>query len=584
MGRATRAAGRARTPAARVEQLLQGALADSRAGRLDAAERTLRRVLAEDPGEHRAAELLAVTCAERGDADEAVAILESAAVHVGPPAVATVPFHNNRANALRRAGRLAEAEELLRELVGIAPREWQPWHNLGQVLRDQGRVDEALAALRRATALEPAYGPNHAVLGELLHKLGRYNSAQAALQRCITLGWAGDANVWTLLGNTHRQLGRLDEAIEHLRRVVSMVGGSAYARSNLGIALAQAGHLDEALAEFDLALAQCPEDVTVLSNAAYAHLTAGRLDTGWALWEHGIEGGPRGRERLPEGVRRWAPDDPGTRVLVYREQGVGDEIMFASVYGDLIDAAPDVIVECDRRLTGLFARSFPRATVRPFSFDPARGGETVVPPDFDRIVPAGSLPRHFRPDLRSFPDRRGYLVPDPERVARWRERLGDRRPLVGISWRSIVKTAERRLEYTQLREWGEILTVGGVTWVNLQYDDCERELREAERRFGVGILRWPWLDLMNDFEEVAALTACLDLVLAPRNAVAMLSGALGVPTTMMGNAWDWSDLGTGRSPWFPTVELAVREHRDDWDGVLAQAARRVSELVATTGR
>ena len=585
MGRSTPAVARTRPGSGDVEALLRQALDDSRAGRAEHAEATLRRVIDERPGEHRAAELLAVMCAERGDADEAVALLEAAAAHVGAPSRATVPFHNNRANALRRAGRLGEAEHLLRELVAIAPDEWQPWHNLGQVLRDQGRHDEALAALRRATGLEPGYGANHAVVGELLHKLGRFNSARAALRRGIELGCAGDPNAWSLLANAHRHLGLLDDAIEHFRRAVSLSDGAAYARSNLGVALALAGHLDEALREFDLALAQDPDDDTVCANAAYAHLTAGRLDTGWALWEHGIRGGPRGRERLPEGVRRWAPDDQGTCVLVYREQGVGDEILFASVYPDLIAVAPAVIVECDRRLTGLFARSFPDATVRAFSFDPARGGETIVPPDFDRAIPAGSLPRHFRPDIASFPDRRSYLVPDPARVSRWRERLaGHTRPIVGISWRSIVKTAERRLEYTQLREWGEILTIPGVTWVNLQYDDCERELREAERRFGVEVLRWPWLDLMNDFDEVAALTSCLDHVVAPRNAVAMLSGALGVPTTMMGNAWDWSDLGTGRSPWFPSVELAVREHRNDWDGVLAHAARRVAALASATDR
>lgn len=577
--------GRTRPGVGDVEARLRQALDDSRAGRAERAEATLRRVLHERPGEHRAAELLAVMCTERGDADEAVALLEAAAAHVGPPSRETVPFHNNRANALRRAGRLAEAEHLLREVVAIAPDEWQPWHNLGQVLRDQGRHDEALAALRRATGLEPGYGANHAMVGELLHKLGRFNSARAALRRGIELGCGGDPNVWSLLANAHRHLGLLDDAIEHFRHVVSLSGGAAYARSNLGVALTLAGHLDEALREFDLALAQDPGDDTVCANAAYAHLTAGRLDTGWALWEHGIRGGPRGRERLPEGVRRWTPDDQGTRVLVYREQGVGDEILFASVYPDLIAVAPAVIVECDRRLTGLFARSFPGATVRAFSLDPARGTETILPPDFDRTVPAGSLPRHFRPDVSSFPDRRSYLIPDPERVSRWRKRLaGHAKPIVGISWRSIVKTAERRLEYTHLREWGELFAIPGVTWVNLQYDECERELREAERRFGVEILRWPWLDLMNDFEEVAALTSCLDHVVAPRNAVAMLSGALGVPTTMMGNAWDWSDLGTGRSPWFPSVELAVREHRNDWDGVLAQAARRVAALASATDR
>ena len=164
----------------------------------------------------------------------------------------------------------------------------------------------------------------------------------------------------------------------------------------------------------------------------------------------------------------------------------------------------------------------------------------------------------------------------------WRERLAEAGPgpYVGMSWRSKLKTAERRLEYTRLDEWEPILSVPGVTWVNLQYDDCERELHVAERRFGVTVHRWEWLDLMNDFEEIAALTCALDLVVAPRNAVAMLGGALGVPTVMMGNRWDWSDLGTDTSPWFPTIQLVYRHVGEEWDAVLATAAAAVRDVAA----
>ena len=92
-----------------------------------------------------------------------------------------------------------------------------------------------------------------------------------------------------------------------------------------------------------------------------------------------------------------------------------------------------------------------------------------------------------------------------------------------------MKTAERRLEYTQLDQWGELFAIPGVNWINLQYDDCERDLRMAERKFGVTIHRWDWLDLMNDFEEVAALMTCLDLVVSPRSAVACSAAGSACP-------------------------------------------------------
>jgi hypothetical protein len=143
-----------------------------------------------------------------------------------------------------------------------------------------------------------------------------------------------------------------------------------------------------------------------------------------------------------------------------------------------------------------------------------------------------------------------------------------------------VTTAERRLEYTRLAEWGEIFGVAGASFFNLQYDECERELTDAERRFEVPIHHWQSVDYMNDFDDVAALMMNLDLVIAPRNAVAMLAGALGVPTVMMGNRWDWSDLGTDTCPWLPAVELVYRELGQEWDAVLATAAARVSALAA----
>ena len=88
------------------------------------------------------------------------------------------------------------------------------------------------------------------------------------------------------------------------------------------------------------------------------------------------------------------------------------------------------------------------------------------------------------------------------------------------------------------------------------------------------------LDLMNDFDEVAALTTALDLVVAPFNAVSMLSGALGVPTVAMGNRFGWGELGTNRMPWMPSIVVAARMPNEEWDDGLTVAAREVANVAA----
>lgn len=566
----------ARSAAVPIDLLLATGERMQRSGDLAAAERTYRRALESHPHDERATQLLGVMLADRNDIDGSIDLFEGAAPHVGPVASETFGFYNNYANVLRRAGRLRSAETIQRALVAITPRAWQGWHNLGQTLNDLDRYDEAVAALRRAVMLEPAHAANHAALGEVLHNLGRLNSAEVSLRRAIEIGGANDHGVWTLLGKNERLLGRLDSALDAVNRALVLSGGSPAAHRNAGVVLMELGRFDESIAHLREAIAAEPANVESQSYLGYALLAAGRLSESFEPWERAIQGGPRGIER-DLGVPHWTPADTDARVLVYREQGIGDEIMLASLYPDLIDAARSVVVECDPRLVPLFARSFPGAEVRAQTHDERRR-ETMH--DVDRASAAGSLIQWFRPRAEAFPDRRSYLAADSARVEQWRARLAKigPGPYVGISWRSKLQTAERRNEYTRLDEWGDVFAVPGITWVNLQYDDCNRELHDTEKRFGVEIQRWDWLDLMNDFDEVAALTTALDLVVAPFNAVSMLSGALGVRTVAMGNRHGWGELGTGRMPWTPAIVVASRMPNEEWDAVLTVAAREVGTL------
>jgi len=565
---------------ATLDATLERGTAALAARRHDEAEACFRAVIAADPLDVTARQYLGVMLSERRRTDEAVTILRTAAALCGPIGPGTAAVHNNLANALRAATEYEEAESILRELCRVAPDTWEHWHNLGLVLKETRRENPAIAALRRACALAPEVGVNHAVLGQALHDMGRLKSAEAALLRSIELGHANDAHVLTVLGNNYRWLGEMDLALDALRRAYECSDKNPGATSNVAIALTQMGRSDEALEYHRLAVTRGPDSRTWRANLGYAELTAGILPDGWESWEFGL-GTPdaRGSERNT-GVPRWTPSDPGSRVLCYREQGVGDEILFASCLPDLAAVSGDVVYEADSRLVSLFARSFPECEVRPQSFGLDRS-ETLS--DFDRAIPAGSLPVHFRRTADRFPaGRRSYLVADPDRVDRWRDTLGARPGLrVAFAWRSKVKTAERRVEYTNLvGDWEPLLTIPGVQWVSVQYDDCERELALAERKFGVRIHRSDDVDYLDDFEEVSAILTACDLVVAPRNAVAMLAGALGCPTIVMGNRWDWSDLGTDTLPWFPSTELVFRHLGEEWAPVIDKAAARVRRAAA----
>ena len=203
------------------------------------------------------------------------------------------------------------------------------------------------------------------------------------------------------VGNNHRFLGELDEAIEALKHPVELMPYSGHAHSNLAIGYIQAGRFEESLALFEAAIQLVPDDDILFANRGYGRLTAGIVADGWSDWEHGAcLGGPRGAER-ELGVTRWQPDEYDVRVTATASRASATRSSSRSCYPDLIAHARDVVIECDSRLVGLFARSFPGVEARAQTFSPYLG-ETAT--DFDRSIPAGSLPVHFRSTVDAFPN------------------------------------------------------------------------------------------------------------------------------------------------------------------------------------
>jgi hypothetical protein len=225
----------------------------------------------------------------------------------------------------------------------------------------------------------------------------------------------------------------------------------------------------------------------------------------------------------------------------------------------------------------LYARSFPGAEFIP-KRDPPH--ERTQGAEIDWQTPIGSLPRWFRPTLASFPRTGGYLVPDPQRVAFWTQRLAalGPGPKVGIGWRSSRRSTARNLHYSDLDQWGAILAVPGVSFINLQYDECRAELAAARAQFGVAIHDWADLDQMNDLDEVVALMSALDLVIGPTTTPQIMAGALGTPTWMLLTEFiNWKNLGTDGWPMFPSLRPLWRPRGTPWRIVLDQTAERLRE-------
>lgn len=428
-----------------------------------------------------------------------------------------------------------------------------------------------------------------------LRELGQFDAAVEIL-RAALMRRPEEPRLWAALGVTLTQDGRADEALVFLDEAVRLdpsLAGALYNRASARFDLGDLAGAADGYAEAAKA-ARDPAEAAIIAFAqATLALARGDLTRGWAGYEARFDPAWPRAVAFDAPGRRLAADDrlAGRRLLVVAEQGLGDELMFANVLPDVAQAlGPEgcLSLAVEPRLVGLFRRSFPGAEVSAHATGRAIGPggahrlrtapNVAEPRGIELWTPMGSLPARFRRSLTDFPDRGGYLKPDPERVAHWAAWLGAGPPAVGLTWRSGKLAGDRRRQYPPQDLWALLLRTPGVRFVNLQYGDCADELVRFRAASGAEILQPPGLDLRDDLEGLAALTAALSFTVAVSNATAALAGACGSPLGVIGGPANWTHLGAQAYPWYPAAEAFNTPSFADWASAMQAAAARLAAL------
>jgi tetratricopeptide (TPR) repeat protein len=547
------------------------ALAHARAGRFGAALAAVERALAAQPRSGPALGLKAALQLERGDAAAALVTCEQALALDPKNGRAQV----NRGDALARLGRPAEALAAYDAALAGDPANLAAQVNRGGALIDLQRPAEALAAYDAVLQRNPGLAAAHVNRARALAQLGRAEDALAAANQALQLQPA-NARAWVNRGEALHGLRRHEEALASYRQAATHDPRSAEAAIGAGMQLRALGRYDEAVAAFDAAERLDPTNAVPAYQRGLVRLLTGDFARGWpdyeARWDTpGFLANSTGfalpqlRERL---VTRPTPEAfAGQRVLVVGEQGIGDQLMFASLLPDLLATAASASVICDRRLVGLLGGAFPQARFFDLRDTPADLSQVDV------VVAGGSLAHAFRRRAEDFPGT-AFLTVDPARRAAWAERLGPARGRrrIGVSWRGGTAGTNREGRSMDLVELAPLFALPEAEFVSLQYGDVAAEAA------GQPALRvFPAAEI-DDFAELAALIANLDLVVSVQTAVVHLAGALGTPClTLVPLRAEWRyTAGAASMPWYRSVRLFRQAGTADWAPVIARVVQAAS--------
>ena len=558
-----------------MQEKLAQAKALHQQGQLREAVRLYQEILQDDPACAEALHSLGVAALQAGQAGQAAKLIKRA-LDVSP---AEAAYWGHFGIALTQLNRLDEAIAAYTRAIELNPRNAEALSNLGNTLQRQGRLDQAVQVYRLAMKVAPRYAQAAYNLGIALKAKGSLTEAAQAYRTAVAVKPDYDRAL-TNLGNVLQELGEFEDAIAAYRRAVEINPRLARGHANLASLQLEMGALEAAMSGYERALELDPDDADTRYNLAQALLLQGRFGEGWDAQESRWQSTQLADQARHFSQPTWEGEDlAGRSLLVWAEQGVGDQVQFAGLLSELEGRGGPVQVDCDARLVPLFRRSFPAMTFEP---RPKTAADHPGFDAFDCQIAMGSLGRLLRRAESDFPRHEGYLLPDPTLAQDLAGRLRSEargRTLVGLSWGSRGgRTGKARS--APLQQWAPILDREDCCFVNLQYGAATDELAAVREALGVEVLALPEVDPLRDLDGFAALIAALDLVITVGNSTAHLAGALARPTWVMlplVPSWRWL-LAREDSPWYPAARLFRQERRGDWSAVVGRIAEALGRF------
>ena len=477
----------------------------------------------------------------------------------------------------------------------------QVFYNMGVCFNILGKTVEAVDSFKRAISLKEDYFDSYIQLGQLFKKLNLLEEAvkiyKLALPKVnqkdsinvniseiyylqrnyqLSIKYAEDAfdlnpkNYFAKinLANCLMDQGECEKAIIELEQAKKINSSSSMIFNNLGYGYKLLSNDTEAIINYQKAIELNPELHDAHFNLSHIQLAQNNFKDGWKNYEFRFGTQKKFTNQLKTTKPQWEAGYGFETILIWGEQGIGEQILFSTILPDVISKFKKVILCVEDKLVEIFKKKFSNLEVIPLS-------KKIDESKFNYHLPICSLGKFFRTDLRSF------MIGEEKKQIKFNNQIPNRKLKCAISWKSSNENL-KNIKSIALEDLKEILIIDKIDFYNIQYTNEDNELEAFKKKYNITIHKNNELDTFNNLNDLTEFIETCDFVITVSNSNAHLSASIGKTTYLLlpktkGKFWYWENDLNGKNVWYPSIIKFKQKTQGDWSEPIKNLKDKILE-------
>jgi tetratricopeptide (TPR) repeat protein len=515
----------------------------------------------------------------------------------------------NLANGFLDLGKFDEAIKHYQSALKLDPNSSEIFYNLGRAFKAIREFDNAIYNYQKAIKIDPKRFLAFFNLGSLYNEIGEYALAIKQFDEAININPFNalffynrgiayenskqydfairnydeaikiDQNFESAYANKSGVLSRLtlyEEALKNINIAIKINPENPINYNKKAFILEEMKDFDAAIENYDQAIKVDPNFSIAIKNKATCQLALNLFKEGWPLYEARWLNTLKESRLISSKPELFNFEITNKTIYIWAEQGIGDQILFGSLFVDALKNQNKFIISLDKRLIDLFSRSFQWATNVTFIKSSDVPNENL----YDFHIPLGNLGKFFRNSSFDFKNQMSpFLLSNKSYSKILREKISSgSKKICGISWKS--KNSEFGLiKSVSLEQLLPILSIPNLSFVNLQYGETSDEIKNIFNAYGIKIQSLDEIDNFNDIDSLASLIDACDLIVSVSNVTAHIAGALNIKTYLLlpfsfGKIWYWGE-NSSSSLWYPSVHISRQDKSNSWNKAIKDLSNKL---------